>query len=228
MQLIPGNRASDRPRDASQDGPSSSTTIHPEIIHTRYAARIRRRVNAVLGTDDERDDLVQEVLVTAVRKLSTVRDPTCLDAWVAKVTANTLKYFLRRRRIRRHASYESLVEGQLPSFQSNPDARDLAERAVRVIHRLPERDRTLLTTYWFTPETTKTLAAKAGCSDITLRRRLTRARLRFEKLARQDPALAGCFDDSQTWWRRFHPQMDELDETVNEDDFDGSETSTAA
>jgi RNA polymerase sigma-70 factor (ECF subfamily) len=228
MHLHSVHRSSDRPCESSSNGPTSSATIRPEIIHARYAARIRRRVHAVLGTDDERDDLVQEVLMTAVRKLGTVRDPTCLDAWVAKVTANTLKYFLRRRRLRRHASFDAIVEAQIPATQPNPDARDLAERVIRVIQRLPERDRALLTTYWFTPETAKTLAAKAGCSDITLRRRLTRARLRFEKLARQDPALVHCFDDSKTWWHRWHPRLDEADDADEADDVEGSQTSTAA
>jgi hypothetical protein len=110
-------------------------------------------------------------------------------------------------------------------------------RALHALNRLPERERVLLTRYWFTPETAKTLAAEIGCSNITLRRRLTRARLRFEKLARQDPALASRFDDSRSWWRRWHFEDSDSDsdsdsetetEDIELDDFEGGQTSTAA
>jgi RNA polymerase sigma-70 factor (ECF subfamily) len=181
----------------------SVTAVVPDIIHTRYAARIRRRVNAVLGPDDDRDDLVQEVLETAVRKLGSLREPACLDAWVAQVTNNTLKYFLRRRRLRRHASFELLPERDIPMSHGNPDARELAARVMDVISRLPDGDRMLLTRFWFTPATAEFLAEEAGCSGITLRRRLARARTRFEKLARRDPGLAPCFDAKDTWWTRW-------------------------
>jgi RNA polymerase sigma-70 factor (ECF subfamily) len=187
------------------------SAVMPDIIHARYAARIRRRVHAVLGPDDERDDLVQEVLETAVRKIGTLREPACLDAWVAQVTSNTLKYFLRRRRLRRHASLEGLPEHDLPAFNGNPDARELAARVISVINRLPDSDRMLLTRFWFSPATAEFLAEEAGCSGITLRRRLARARTRFEKLARRDPALAPCFDAADTWWARWGARSRDAD-----------------
>jgi RNA polymerase sigma-70 factor (ECF subfamily) len=188
-----------------------TVSVMPDILHARYAARIRRRVHAVLGPDDERDDLVQEVLETAVRKIGTLREPACLDAWVAQVTTNTLKYFLRRRRLRRHASLEGLPERDLPMFHGNPDARDLAVRVLDVISRLPDGDRLLLTRYWFTPATAEFLAEESGCSGITLRRKLARARARFEKLARRDPALAPCFDAAGTWWARWHSRARDME-----------------
>src|SRR5262245_24673739 len=135
-------------------GPSSGTrpalaALTPERLHARYAKKIRRHIGAVLGADDDKEDLVQEVLITLLRKVSTLRDPACLDGWVAQVTANTLKYTMRRRKIRRHASWESLPERQLPTVQTNLHARDLAARALAVMARLPPNEFELLTTYWF-------------------------------------------------------------------------------
>jgi DNA-directed RNA polymerase specialized sigma24 family protein len=88
--------------------------LTPERLHARYARKIRRHIGAVLGPDDEREDLVQEVLITIFRKVGTLRDPACLDGWVAQVTANTLKYVMRRRRVRRHASWEQVPDRQAP------------------------------------------------------------------------------------------------------------------
>lgn len=173
---------------------TSANSLTPERLHERYAGKIRRHIGAVLGSDHERDDLVQDVLVTVLRRVDTLRDPACLDGWVAQVTANTLKYVMRQRRIRRHASFEALPDRQLPTFQSDVHARELASRALGVMERLPESERVLLTRYWFSPATAKSIAAETGCSVITVRRRLLRATNRFEKLARCDAELSHRLD----------------------------------
>lgn len=164
--------------------------LTPELLHARYARRIARHVWRVLGSHHEREDLVQEVLIAIFQGIGSLRDPAALDGWISRVTANTLKGHLRRRALRQHASWEALSEPQMPVFESNVDAMFLASRAVRVIDRLPPGDRALLASLWFTSATLESIAADAGCAAITVRRRATRARSRFERLARMDPMLA--------------------------------------
>jgi RNA polymerase sigma-70 factor (ECF subfamily) len=163
----------------------------PEHLHARYGTKIGRRIKAALGTDDEGEDLVQEVLITVLSKMGTVRNPACFDGWVAQVTMNTVRHTMRQRRVRRQLFGEWL-DGQHGRglFQTNLDAVDAASHAIRAMDRLSPRDRALLATYWFTPDTAETIAADAGCSVNTVRRRLTKARARFQKLARRTPALA--------------------------------------
>ena len=161
----------------------------PEHLHARYGTKIGRRIRAALGSDHESEDLVQEVLITILSKLDTVRDPACLDGWVAQVTMNMVRHTLRQRRLRRQLLGEWL-EGQAPSwFQVNPDAHDAASHAIGAMYRLSANDRALLAAHWFSPGTAETLARDAGCSVNTVRRRLTKARARFEKVARRNPAL---------------------------------------
>ena len=176
--------------------------LTPERIHARYARRIARHIAAVLGPDDEREDLVQDVLITVFRKIDTLRDPACLDGWVAQVTANTLKYVMRRRRLRRHASWEDLPDWQMPLVQSDFHARDLASRALDILSRLPRKERALLVAYWFSPASAESIAEKSGCSVITVRRRLFKAKARFEKLALRDHELAHRFHGAPRWSRR--------------------------
>jgi RNA polymerase sigma factor (sigma-70 family) len=169
-----------------------------ELLHVRYITRIRRHVDAVLGPDDERDDILQEVLITAVLKLGTLREPARFDAWLGRVTANTINDFLRRRRLRRRAAGEAFAERSAPTFKSDFDARDLAARAIRILYLLPESDRALLTRFWFTPATKESMAAEYGCSHSTMQRWLGRARARFEKRARRDPALGAMLRRTQS------------------------------
>ena len=170
--------------------PLSPDELRPELLYRLYAPRIERRIQAILGPDFEREDLAHEVLITVFRRIGTLRDPACLDAWVDQVTRNTLRYAMRQRRLRRHASWEGLPEPRGGTVNPNPEARDLALRTAGVIQRLPPRERALLLSYWFTPRTTSEIAEDSGCSTITIARRLGRARSRFKKLARRDPALA--------------------------------------
>jgi RNA polymerase sigma factor (sigma-70 family) len=168
----------------------------PERLHAHYASKVARLVRAVLGRDDEHEDLVQDVLMTVFVEIGRLRDPACLDRWVSQITLNKLRYLMRRRRIRRHASLESLPEQTSPSFQIELDARELASRAMRVMGRLPPTDQALLATYWFSTATIGSMAADAGCSAVTVRRRLFKARSRFAKLARRDPELASFIESS--------------------------------
>ncbi|HEX6278125.1 MAG TPA: sigma-70 family RNA polymerase sigma factor [Polyangiaceae bacterium] len=182
---------------------TTAPALTPERLHARFESKIRRHVYAVLGADHDRDDLVHEVLMTVFRKIDTLRNPECLDGWVAQVTSNTLKYAMRQRRLRRHASWEALSEPEAPSFHSDYVGHELAARAMRVMSSLPSSDRALLATYWFSTATAESIAEERGCSVITVRRRLLRARTRFEKLARRDPALAIRIERAREESRRF-------------------------
>ncbi len=166
----------------------------PEHIHARCARKVSRHIGHVMGVDDEHEDLVQEVLITVLRKLDTVREPAAFDAWVAQVTSNALRATIRRRILRRQAVGTFLAQQGDTSIQTDVEAREVADRAKRVMERLPPSERALLVAQWFGSETgnssAASIAAKSGCSLVTVRRRLRRARARFQKLARQDPALA--------------------------------------
>jgi RNA polymerase sigma-70 factor (ECF subfamily) len=169
---------------------ASLAELTPEDVHARYAPKIGRHVRAVMGSDDEREDLVQEVLVTVLTKIGSVRDPARLDGWVFSVTANILRCVMRRRRLRRNAFGRFLSEQEDPVFQVNFDARVVASRAFDVMERLPRNDRALLTAFWFGTDNEEAIAARCGRSVITVRRRLSKARARYQRLARRDPALA--------------------------------------
>jgi RNA polymerase sigma-70 factor (ECF subfamily) len=164
--------------------------LTPEAVHARYAPKIRRHVGAIMGSDHELDDLVQEVLVVVLTKMSSVRDPARLDGWVFQVTANVLRGAIRRRRLRRNAFGRFVTEQQDSVFLVNFDASVVASRAVHVMERLPRNDRALLTAFWFGTDNAENIAARCGRSIFTVRRRLNRARARYRKLAQKDPALA--------------------------------------
>lgn len=193
--------------DCAPPPSSLSERVHPATrwkeLHERYVPRIKRQIRRALGPDDEFEDIVQEVLIVVFQKHETLRNPACLDRWVAQVTINSLRYLMRRRRFRRHTSLENVPPERAPATRLDVDARNLASRAMGVLARMPADERSLLISYWFSPATADSIAVDTNSSVPTVRRRLLRARLRFEKLARQDTELAGCLNDARTFSRRW-------------------------
>jgi RNA polymerase sigma-70 factor (ECF subfamily) len=187
-------------RPVLKEASRSATLPAPEHVHARCARKVHRHIGRVMGFDAEHEDLVQEVLITVLLKLDTVRDPSCFDAWVAQVTNNTLRVTMRQRQVRRRALGAFLVQPRDDSIQTDVEGRYAADRALRVLECMSPKERELLVAHWFTPSTGDTtvasIAAKSGCSVFTMRRRLSRAQARFKKLARRDPVLAQCLREA--------------------------------
>lgn len=180
-------------RPALKEASRAATLPAPEHVYARCARKVHRHIGRVMGADADHEDLVQEVLITVLLKLDTVRDPSCFDAWVAQVTNNTLRFTIRQRQVRRRALGAFLAQQGDGSIQTDVEGRYLADRALRVLESMSPNERELIVAHWFTSGTgdaIAAIAAKSGCSVFTVRRRFSRARARFEKLARRDPVLA--------------------------------------
>jgi RNA polymerase sigma-70 factor (ECF subfamily) len=160
-------------------------------LRERYAPRISRMIFAMLGPDSEREDLIHDILITVFRRIETLRDPGAMDGWVQQVARNALRHTLRQRAKRRTEPLE--LEHDTLIVDHDVESRELASRAMALLRKLPERERKLLERLWFTPVSLDEMTKEGGVSRATLRRRLNKARVRFELLVRRDPALAEKF-----------------------------------
>jgi RNA polymerase sigma-70 factor, ECF subfamily len=174
----------------------------PERLHARYAGKIDRHVRRLITSEADREDLVQEVLIAIMRGFHALREPKAADAWVRRITAIKVCSLIRQRRQLPEVSWETLEDVPSP-FWHPQGARSLASRAVRLLEQLPQKDSSLLMAYWFTPATAESLAGEIGCSIVTVRRRLFKARMRFERLARRDPDLSACIGEARLRSRRW-------------------------
>jgi RNA polymerase sigma-70 factor (ECF subfamily) len=142
-----------------------------------------------LATDPDRDDIAQDIFVAIVRNASTVRDPALLEGWAARVAFNAICNLFRRRTFRRWLSLDSVREHEHPERSPDFEGRELVARTQALLERLPPEERMPLTLELLGNESQTEIARLCGCSERTLRRRLTSARKRFLRLVRRDPAL---------------------------------------
>ena len=68
-----------------------------ERLASRYKSLMMLVAYRRSGSVDDIDDVVQEALYRAYRKLDTLDDPTRFKSWTMRITANVARDWLRRK-----------------------------------------------------------------------------------------------------------------------------------
>jgi RNA polymerase sigma factor (sigma-70 family) len=161
-----------------------------EILYARVAPVVNRVVWTYLAADSERDDIAQEIFLAIVRGAPTLKDPTRLEAWAARVAVNAIWNVFRRRKFRRWSSLESMLDAEPSIHHADFEGRELVIRTRRILEMLPLKQRMPFTLKLLGNASVEEIAELCDCSPRTVKRRLTEARARFIRLAERDPALA--------------------------------------
>ena len=167
------------------------TQLEAARFYSTFSGLVRRIVLRRLGNDSEANDVVQEAFVQIFRSLHQLEDPDHVEHWVARVTAHTIYKELRRRRRRLRLLPEEVAESALErcGYSVDLDGRELVQRTAWALGQLSPVHAGLLLQRSFEPHTLDELATQAGWSQSMLKRRLFRARSRFERLVAADGLL---------------------------------------
>jgi RNA polymerase sigma-70 factor (ECF subfamily) len=164
---IPVVRSDDRLARAFEERLAESTTL---AFRVAYAV-LRRREDA--------EDVAQEVLAKACRRLASLREPTRLRAWL--VRAAWRRAIDRQRSDRRRQRWEGAA-ALATAGRGEPTAFDLAASAElearlwRAIDALPEKLRLVLVLSAMEGHDVRDVAALLGVPDGTVKSRLYLAR----------------------------------------------------
>jgi RNA polymerase sigma-70 factor (ECF subfamily) len=145
--------------------------------HSAYVAAVALRL---LGRQDEVDDVVQDVFLSALRGVATLREPEAIKAWLATVTVRLASRRLRLRRLRSlvgldaHAEYEELAVG------ANQEQVALLARIYRLLDELPVTLRIAWTLRHIEGESLDRVAQLCRCSLATAKRRILAAQAAIE------------------------------------------------
>jgi RNA polymerase sigma-70 factor, ECF subfamily len=162
----------------------------PRAIWTRFSALVRRIVRRSLGSQQDVEDIVQDVFTTLFTKPSLLREPASLRAFIVSVTLHNISYELRRRRVRRWVGIAPTSE--LPDIrvvESNPESREALTHFYGILDRIRTRDRLAFVLRYVEGMEVADVAAALETSEPTARRCFTRAYRRVALLAVRDPCL---------------------------------------
>jgi RNA polymerase sigma-70 factor (ECF subfamily) len=162
--------------------PYLAEPLHFEAVFAQHGRYVANVVLRVLGRDHEVDDVVQEVFLTAMSGLLTVRNPAAVRGWLKTIAVRKACRHLRRRRLRsllgrdREASYEHVA-----APGCSPEERALLSRVYRELDKVPAAERVAWTLRYVDGERVEAVAELCGCSLATAKRRIAAAQATLER-----------------------------------------------
>jgi RNA polymerase sigma-70 factor (ECF subfamily) len=110
--------------EALVDGLRRETREAAETLITRYGNRVWRLAFRITGNREDAEEVAQDALWTAARKIGTFRGESAFRSWLYRITANTAYQKVRGRRGHdRQISWEAL----LPQFNEEGKHVELAD-----------------------------------------------------------------------------------------------------
>jgi RNA polymerase sigma-70 factor, ECF subfamily len=160
-------------------------------IWTRHAPMVYRLLERALGPNGEAADLTQDVFLSTFAGLPTLRDNDALRSFIYSIALRTLKWELRRRRVRRilHLS----PNGQLPEVPvraADSEARQILMRFYALLDKLGTNERTAFVLRHMEGFKLEEIAEHLGISLATAKRWLNRGSQRVSALVETDRELS--------------------------------------
>jgi RNA polymerase sigma-70 factor, ECF subfamily len=162
----------------------------PREIWRRFAPLVRRIVRRTLGPEYDVEDVVQDVFLRLFDKLPGLRDPNALRAFLVSISVRSVRYELRRRRVRRLVGLSPTPElFDLRVVNTDHDSRQALLQLYALLDRMAFRERTAFVLRFVEGLDIEDVANALEVSVPTTRRALTRAWERLSTLSRGDGFL---------------------------------------
>jgi RNA polymerase sigma-70 factor (ECF subfamily) len=188
-----GQRAADLAQRADEKnarGVILATLEHP----------LRATLHRFLGSDDDFEDLLQDVWMQIFRSLASYRGEAELVAWAERVAIRTTLRYLHGKSRKMDVPHSSLSRrgGGLDSLsdaddaaapESTADTREALRRLHAIITNLKPRYRTAFILFEFEGKSLREVAAMMDSGLPATKSRIIRARLQIAKAARADKLL---------------------------------------
>jgi len=159
-------------------------------IWRRFAPLVRRIVRRTLGPEHDVEDVVQDVFLRLFDKLPGLREPAALRAFVVSISIRSVRYELRRRRVRRLVGLSTTPElHDLRVVSADHESRQALLHLYRLLNRLSFRERTAFVLRFVEGMQIEDVASALDVSVPTTRRALARAWDRIALLAGDDGFL---------------------------------------
>ena len=152
----------------------SGDTALFEILVRRYNQRVYRAVRAVLRTDDEVEDVMQQAYLSAFTHLGQFAERAQFSTWLIRIAVNEA---LARLRKRGRAEWEMPeMESREPNPEQQAQTSEIRTLVESELDALPATYRTVLVLRDVEGLSTAEAAEALGVSDDVVKTRLHRAR----------------------------------------------------
>jgi len=150
-----------------------------EILMRRYNQRVYRAVRAVLGGDEDAEDVMQQAYLNAFTHLRQFEQRAQFSTWLIRIAVNEA---LARRRKRQRGAWDggdelmSVMESDMPNPEEQALASQMREVMERELAALPAAYRTVIVLREVEGLSTAETAECLNVSEDVVKTRLHRAR----------------------------------------------------
>jgi len=155
--------------------------LNPEMLVREHASAVLSVCLAHTRNVHDGEDVMQEVFLKAISKLSSLRDHRLARAWLLQIARRTC---IDRHRRAAHAPACSGLSEDVAEPQRDTD--DRIGRLHSAIGRLPEIYREPILLYYLNGHSCTSVAKSLGLSESAVRSRLARARLQLHEMLSED------------------------------------------
>lgn len=157
----------------ADDPVTASTTLNDTALASFYEENllvIYRFIYSKVGNREEAEDLTSQVFVKALRGLDAGRDTQSMQSWLFQVARTTIADHWRHfYRIRADSLDDLLAGGWEAPAQPQQPTEQPDQRAYRLLQRLPERYREVLTYRFLLNYSIKETAEKMRLTEANVK-----------------------------------------------------------
>ena len=170
-----------------------NSLIGDENAFAKLVRKYQKQVHALawrkVGDFHIAEEITQDTFLRVYKKLSTLKDPNRFAGWLYRIAARQCHAWLRKKRMQTQSLEDTdieLIEGATYSqyvAEEQAKAATEAQRDIvqRLLARLRESERTVVTLHYFGEMTCEEISRFLGVSASTVKSRLHRARHRLKK-----------------------------------------------
>ena len=170
------------------------------VFYDRYATSVHRTLQSVLGRDADIPDLLQDVFIRAIDRISELQHLDQVRSWLTTIAVFTARAHIRRLARRKWLFLFSPDQTRQRHLEPpSSDARRALRETYRTLDTLPENERIAFVLRYIDGLTLPEAAAAASTSLATLKRRLSRAEKKFIARVREQPLLEQWLQEGTRW-----------------------------
>ena len=160
-----------------------------ENLVKKYQKQVRALAWRKIGDFHIAEEITQDTFLKVYQNLSTLKNPNQFSGWLYVITANQCHAWLRKRRIETEPLEDTdidMIEGTayskyIAAEQAKVSIETQREVVKKLLSKLKESDRTVITLYYFGEMTCEEISRFLGVSTSAIKSRLSRARKRLKK-----------------------------------------------
>ncbi|RKU18687.1 hypothetical protein C6503_09120 [Candidatus Poribacteria bacterium] len=168
----------------------------------KYQKQVHALIWRKIGDFHVAEELTQDVFLKAYQRLAKLKKPQSFASWLYVIASNDCSTWLRKKRLKTQPledTSSALVEkatysGYVIAENERTAAEAQRDAVKKLLAKLQESDRTIITLFYFAEMTCKEISEFLGVSANTIKSRLSRAR---QHLKKEEPMIREALDNFQ-------------------------------